>query len=495
MHWFNTGHKQTDTKDSTASFVHNRTRENIKSGEKHSTLFGKIARYFEDLKLVAFTGSYNDLAGKPSIPAAVRVKGNAESSYRTGDVNLTPANIGAAAASHSHTKSQISDFPSTMPPSSHEHAQYAKKNTNEYYNLALQAQESSNGPNVINNASNGRGGVIMAGNGNRGSSGRAGLFIGDNNTISDGCDGCAAIGYGNTVQYNGYTNRGNVAIGNSNTVKGYFSSAALGDDLVADDYQLVIGHCNDSSLSPKGTSGGTQGTLFAIGNGYYNSRSNALRVEGTGIVRSKGAYNTTGADYAEYFEWLDGNASGEDRTGLFVTLEGDRIKLAGESDYILGVISANPSVVGNSDEHWQGQYKKDEFNRYVLQDRKETRKEILRETVLDADGSPVTDENGRIVVTEKEVEREYKATVYVENEGFDPDKGYTQRCDRPEWDTVGLLGQLVCHDDGTCKTNGYCKCSTGGIATAATPGEGSFQTPVYRVMGRVSDSLVKILLK
>lgn len=32
-----------------------------------------------------------------------RVKGNAETSYRTGDVNLTPANIGAAASDHSHT--------------------------------------------------------------------------------------------------------------------------------------------------------------------------------------------------------------------------------------------------------------------------------------------------------------------------------------------------------------------------------------------------------
>ena len=185
-----------NTKDKTVTFTQSQKRENIASGENHGAIFGKIARYFSDLKTVAFTGSYNDLAGRPSIPAAVRVKGNAESAYRTGDVNLTPANIGAAASGHSHTKSQISDFPSTMPPSSHEHAQYAKKNTNEYYNLALQAQESSNGPNVINNASNGRGGVIMAGNGNRGSSGRAGLFIGDNNTISDGCDGCAAIGYG-----------------------------------------------------------------------------------------------------------------------------------------------------------------------------------------------------------------------------------------------------------------------------------------------------------
>ena len=38
------------------------------------------------------------------------IKGNAESSYRTGNVNLTPANIGAAAASHTHAAADISDF-------------------------------------------------------------------------------------------------------------------------------------------------------------------------------------------------------------------------------------------------------------------------------------------------------------------------------------------------------------------------------------------------
>ena len=40
-----------------------------------------------------------------TIPAAVAVKGNAESSYRTGNVNLTPANIGAATSDHTHTTS------------------------------------------------------------------------------------------------------------------------------------------------------------------------------------------------------------------------------------------------------------------------------------------------------------------------------------------------------------------------------------------------------
>lgn len=35
------------------------------------------------------------------------IKGNAEKSYRTGNVNLTPANIGAAASSHTHAATQI----------------------------------------------------------------------------------------------------------------------------------------------------------------------------------------------------------------------------------------------------------------------------------------------------------------------------------------------------------------------------------------------------
>lgn len=47
------------------------------------------------LSKVARSGSYNDLANKPAIPAAVAVKGSAESAYRTGNVNLTPENIGA----------------------------------------------------------------------------------------------------------------------------------------------------------------------------------------------------------------------------------------------------------------------------------------------------------------------------------------------------------------------------------------------------------------
>ena len=55
-----------DTK--TPTFTEASTRENIVSGETISTLFGKIKKWFTDLKTVAFSGSYNDLSDQPTIP-------------------------------------------------------------------------------------------------------------------------------------------------------------------------------------------------------------------------------------------------------------------------------------------------------------------------------------------------------------------------------------------------------------------------------------------
>lgn len=54
------------TNDQTPTFTEASTRANIVSGEKLSTLFGKIKKFFADLKTVAFTGSYTDLSNKPT---------------------------------------------------------------------------------------------------------------------------------------------------------------------------------------------------------------------------------------------------------------------------------------------------------------------------------------------------------------------------------------------------------------------------------------------
>ena len=44
-------------------------RDNIANGDNLKTIIGKIKKFFTDLKTVAFTGSYNDLLDKPSIPS------------------------------------------------------------------------------------------------------------------------------------------------------------------------------------------------------------------------------------------------------------------------------------------------------------------------------------------------------------------------------------------------------------------------------------------
>jgi hypothetical protein len=89
-------------------------------------------------------------------------------------------------------------------------------------------------------------------------------------------------------------------------------------------------------------------------------------------------------------------------------------------------------------------------------------------------------------IVEKEVECEY----FVLNPDFDPDREYVHRADRPEWDTVGMMGVLAVYDDGTCEVNGFCKCNNEGIATACEKGCDS-----YRVIKRVNENIVQIVFR
>lgn len=73
--------KTGDGSDVTVAFTTASARENLKSGEKHSILFGKIAKWFADLKTVAFSGNYNDLSNKPTIPTVVNNNTTTEAGY------------------------------------------------------------------------------------------------------------------------------------------------------------------------------------------------------------------------------------------------------------------------------------------------------------------------------------------------------------------------------------------------------------------------------
>jgi hypothetical protein len=50
-----------------------------------------------------------------------------------------------------------------------------------------------------------------------------------------------------------------------------------------------------------------------------------------------------------------------------------------------------------------------------------------------------------------------------------------------------MLGVVEVRDDGTCKVNGYCDVSNGGIATKTDKG--------YRVISRVTDNVIKIIFR
>lgn len=253
----------------------------------------------------------------------------------------------------------------------------------------------------------------------------------------------------------------------SNTVASGNNSHAGGRYTKANDCQYAIGQYN-VDITGVTSPGATTGSFFVIGNGSSDTaRSNAFRVSTTGATYGALAYNTGGADYAEYFEWGDGNPNSEDRRGRCVTLSGDKIVLAdANSDYILGIISANPSVIGNAyDDQWQGMYATDVFGA------------LLREPkIIPA----YTDDNGV-----EHSETEIMTTVL--NPDYNPSQPYTPRSERPEWAVVGMLGNLTATDDGTCEVNGYCRPTSGGIVTASATG--------YRVIKRVDPTHVQIIFR
>ena len=260
----------------------------------------------------------------------------------------------------------------------------------------------------------------------------------------------------------------------SETVASGQNSHAAGEYTIASGMcQFVVGRYNvekpqDSSATD---------SLFIVGGGLSSGRGNAFRVEADGKCYGRSNWNSSGADYAELFEWLDGNPEHEDRAGLFVTLEGERIHIAGPEDgYILGIVSASPSVVGDVyDDQWQGMHIRDVFGRIVYEMQDFPARTVERPG---PDGKPET-----VELTPAHSEMAPKI-----NPEYDNTVKYQPRTQRPEWDAVGLMGKLVAVDDGACQPDGWAKVGPGGKATA------SAERTKYRVMARLDDTHIKIMI-
>lgn len=308
---------------------------------------------------------------------------------------------------------------------------------------------------------------------------------GSQNTITGTGFSSHIEGHGNNLQGGWYCH----IEGDSNVVTNNPICAHVGGrGNTANNYsQTIIGQYANIPVSYAANGYSSSADGLIIGNGTStSSRANAFRVKFNGSVYGLSAFNSTGADYAEWFEWSDGNTQDEDRVGKFVTLDGDKIRLANfNDDYILGIISGNPSVVGDTqDDSWCDMYIRDEFGRLQYEDvevEEETRTTPAITEIING-VEVVIKPKEKIVVKPSGIEHRIKI-----NPSYDLSKKYVPRSERKEWDCVGMLGKLIVYDDGTCEVNGYCKSGDNGIATKADSG--------YRVMKRVGDNLIQVLLK
>lgn len=184
-------------------------------------------------------------------------------------------------------------------------------------------------------------------------------------------------------------------------------SAIRGVNTAADGYSLLGYHNNDTATAYVGylLSDAAAGTGWQFlscvsdANGTPDQEFN-LRGDGNGFC--DGSFTGGGADFAEMFEWADGNPDCEDRVGCTVSLIADKIRVARPGDHVIGVVSACPTIIGNAAwNKWASKYLRDDFGRYVMQD-------------------------GRRVL----------------NPDFRPDARYTPRSERPEWAVVGIRGRV-----------------------------------------------------
>ena len=289
---------------------------------------------------------------------------------------------------------------------------------------------------------------------------------------------CHAEGMGYALGNYSHAEGESRAEGRSSHAEGIFAKA-IGDFSHAGGYettasaeaQTVVGKCNVLNTNTS--------SRLIVGKGTSDTaRANCLRVTDTGVYAS-GSYNASGADYAEFFEWLDGNPEKADRVGLFVTLESEKIRLAQpDDDFILGIVSAEPSVCGDVyDDQWKGMYLYDIYGRPLWED-----VEVPDETIEVPDPEQPDRTITRVIIP---AHTEHRQKL---NPDYDNTQPYVTRSERPEWDAVGMLGKLVMRDDGTCRVNECCAVGENGTATY------SGARTKYRVMARLDESHIRVLI-
>ena len=164
--------------------------------------------------------------------------------------------------------------------------------------------------------------------------------------------------------------------------------------------RCAVGQYNLENAGPSGTAI-TNERIFVVGNGSgTGTRNNAFSVDLNGNAFVQLAYYSSGADYAEYFESVDGESI---PVGTSVILVEDKIRIAEKGEQPIGVISSQPTVVGNEyADYWRGKYVIDEWGKKLMDDNK----------------------------------------IPIISKDYDPNMIYIPRKYRKEWHTVALMGQV-----------------------------------------------------
>lgn len=293
------------------------------------------------------------------------------------------------------------------------------------------------------------------------------VALGKNNIIGGASDTGIALGQGNSISPT--AGSGFVAAGRENVITGGYGATAVGYQNRVEGKMAVAMGCGAYATGDSQTVYGKwnladSSYTVIIGNGTSSSnRADGLTIDSSGNIVTQGTVSNGGADYAEYFEWADGNEGNEDRIGLIVTLEGNKIRLAQAGDDILGIVSGTATVLGDDAEwHWHGKYLRDEFGRVQTK--------VIQ--LYDDEGNP-----------------DGYATVPVVNPEYDEKQHYVPRSERAAWDVIGMMGKLYVRDDGSCVVGGYAAVAADGLASFSTGRTN------MRVMERISDGIVRVLLK
>lgn len=154
----------------------------------------------------------------------------------------------------------------------------------------------------------------------------------------------------------------------------------------------------------------------------------------SGNIKTKGTISSgqNFGDYAEYFESQSGQ---EIPNGYLVTLDGRYIRKANSNDTPIGIISGTAGIIlGDQMFHHKDKFLKDEFG--------VTQTELQTKQWQDDEGNKHSEE----------VEVEIPNPDYTEK-----DEEYISRANRPEWNVVGLMGQIFTRIDSTVSANDLIK--------------------------------------